>query len=223
MAIAMVRLIIDHEDVLETGCVAQNARNHLSGRFNHLRAALARRTDQHRLCAGGEFQRGLQLKGMVVGDDDAGRLDERQHILRDEIAMLIVGLVIIRQQNAQAVFDRNTWRRDEKPVRELGADAMPCGIDRLPGNDHRHHGGLARACRQLQCNAIEILVRRVIGERNLLQELLAAHRGICDLGEPNEGFDRFDLTEERTDVRKVVLIAPPFEKPCRLGRHAPFL
>ena len=217
----MVRLVVDHEDVLETGRFLQHARHHLRRRLYCLRPTFSRRADKHGLRPRRKFKQTLSLECVKVRDDDARGFDERKHVLGDKVPVLVVGLVVVWQQDAQAVLDRDAGRRDEKSVCELGADSVTCGVHRLPGDDHRHHGRLARTGRELEGDAVEVLVRIVVRKGDLLKELLADCGRRRDLRQPDQRLDGLHLTEEWADVRKILLVAPVAEKARRLGRHVP--
>ena len=223
VAVAVVRLVVDHEDVLETGRVAEHAADHLPSRLHRLRPALSRRSHQHGLRSGRQLEQVLPLECVIVRDDDPGGLDQRQHVLRNELAMFVVGFGIVRQKDAEPVLDRDAGRRYEEAVRELRGHAMADGIHGLPGDDHRHDRGLAGAGRELEGDTVEIGVRVAVRERQLLQNPLALRRLVGDLRQPDQRLDGLHLAEERTDVREVLGRAPPFQEPGRFRSHAPAL
>jgi hypothetical protein len=96
-------------------------------------------------------------------------------------------------------------------------------FNRLPRDQHRHHGSLARAGRELQSQTEKFGIRIVIGVFHVLKKLRAGlpHlRG--DLGKPNGGLHRLDLAEKRPDV--IELVGPPvLKQTLRLRRYQPVL
>ncbi len=85
---------------------------------------------------------------------------------------------------------------------------MPHGIDRLPRNQHRHDGGLARACRQLQSEAQQLRIGLLVAALDVRPELRNPWPELRrDLCEPDRRLDGFDLAEERTDAFELMM--PP--------------
>ena len=71
------------------------------------------------------------------------------------VSVIVVG--IARQQHVKAILDRDAGRDDQEGAREaVGSWRVRDGVERLPGDDHRHDGGLARARRHLQGQAEEL-------------------------------------------------------------------
>lgn len=100
---------------------------------------------------------------------------------------------------------------------------MTHSVDGLPGDQHRHNGGLARASRKFQCQTQQFGVRLFIRPFDVGPELgnARSHLG-CNFRQPNRGFHRFDLAEERTDALKLV-VPPVLQQPSSLWRHQPLI
>ena len=85
------------------------------------------------------------------------------------------------------------------------------GVDGLPGDEHGHDGGLARAGRELERDAMEFedwrRGSRRRGARGSACRLVRMRR---DFGKPDGSLNRFDLTEERADSCEVMM--PPMLK-----------
>ena len=94
------------------------------------------------------------------------------------------------------------------------------GVDRLPGDQHRHDGGLARAGGQLQGETQKLGIGVFVGGGQVFEDLLAALRLGRDLGQPDGRFHGFDLAEERADAGEFVM-PPVLKQPRRFGRHLP--
>jgi hypothetical protein len=95
---------------------------------------------------------------------------------------------------------------------------MAHGIERLPGNQHGHHRGLARTRCQLERQAQQIGIGRGIGRFEMCPEAAALRGGLgCHFGKPDHRFHRFHLAEERALVGKIVMAPMPQQT---LGRCA---
>ncbi len=108
-----------------------------------------------------------------------------------------------------------------KPRVNRAAAGLADGVDGLPGNDHRHDGGLAGAGGELQGQAHQFRVGAVVGIGEVLQKpfaRLAQLRG--DLGQPNCGFHSFDLAKEGPNIAELVM-APMLEEALGVGRDLP--
>ena len=96
-------------------------------------------------------------------------------------------------------------------------------VDRLPGDQHRHNGGLPGAARELQRDAQQLGVRLPIGATDVRPDPGAGRRALRgDLREPDSRLDRLDLAEERLEVIELMM-APMLEQPRRLRRHLPLV
>ena len=68
-------------------------------------------------------------------------------------------------------------------------------VERLPGDQHRHHDGLAPAGRHLEGRAGQAGIRRVVGiTKRVLDPGVTVLLG--DFGNVDRRFQRFDLAEE---------------------------
>ena len=115
-----------------------------------------------------------QLEGVVVGDDDLGPVDVVEHVAGHQLAARVVAVRVVRLEHAQAVLDREPGRDDEEAAREALALRPAHGVDRLPGDQHRHDGRLARAGGELQREPHQLRVGVVVRVRQVLEEPLAA-------------------------------------------------
>ena len=98
-------------------------------------------------------------EGVVVDDLDL-RLEQRvPQVGRDEIALAVVVVVALGVQHAEPVADRDARARRRgtawRSARRVGVIDL---VDRLPGDQHRHDDGLARARRHLQPDARQPVV-----------------------------------------------------------------
>ena len=118
---------------------------------------------------------------------------------------LVVGVGVVGLEEAEAVLDRDPGGHDQEAAGEALGVGVPDGIDGLPGDQHRHHGGLAGTGGELEGQpaqqAIMITPNSIIIHRlEVVEEPLAV---LADLGrhfgEPDGGLDRLDLAEERPD------------------------
>ena len=99
-----------------------------------------------------------QFEGVVVGDDDLGAFDIVEHVAGNQFAAGVVAVGIVRLEHAQPVLDRQAGRDDQETAGEVFAPGPANGVDRLPGDEHRHDGGLARAGGQFQREAHQLRV-----------------------------------------------------------------
>jgi hypothetical protein len=178
VAIAVVCLVVDYHDTLARHQLGADAADHLAWSLAgawRLPAAL-----QDLLGELWRLQLLAQLEGVVVGDHHARLAHVVQHVTRDQVAHLVVVLRIARQQNAEAVLDCDAGRDDQEGVREVIAAGTPREIDRLPGDQHRHDGGLAAAGRHLQSDAEQLRIGFRVELLNTPADLWALLRG--DLG-----------------------------------------
>ena len=100
----MVRLIVDHQNVLHAHQLGHDALEHLPLGFlggERLTMALEKRP-----ATLGEFHSLAQLESVVIGDNDFGAVKVGEHVRRDEFAGLVVRVGIVRLENTQAVPDR---------------------------------------------------------------------------------------------------------------------
>ena len=105
-------------------------------------------------------------------------LDVAEHVGRDELAAAVVAVRVVRLEHAQAVPDGDAGRDDEKAAREASCCCgMTDGVDRLPGDEHRHDGRLAGAGGHLQREADQFGVRVVVGVGEVLRGTFAGLPG----------------------------------------------
>ena len=102
------------------------------------------------------------------------------------------------------------------------ARRAPHGVDRLPRDEHRHDGGLARAGGQLQREPHQFRVGVSVRRREMVEQALPVLGLGRDLGEPDRGFDRLDLAEERADAAELVM-PPVLKEPGRFRRDLPLI
>ena len=216
----MVRLVIEHENVLHAHQVGHDPLQHLAFGFEGVQLVAA--PLQQRAPALGEIDAFAELEGVVVGDDDLGAVHVVQHVARHQLAVLVIAVRVVRLQDPQAVLDREARRNDEKPR----VKRLLCG----------------RRTALMVCQAISIAMTVVLpapvasfSARRIssgLASLLALVRcsrtpspalPACgrDLGQPDGGFDRLDLAEERADAAELVM-PPVLQQASRFRRYLPF-
>lgn len=87
---------------------------------------------------------------MKISDDDLRVTHIAEQIIGHQFTACVITVRIIRLQDAQAVFDGEARRHDEKPAGEFLAIGAPHGVDCLPRDQHGHDRGFARSCGQFQ-------------------------------------------------------------------------
>jgi hypothetical protein len=96
-------------------------------------------------------------------------------------------------------------------------------VDRLPCNQHRHHGGLPRTRSHFEGDADQLGVRLVVGGANVRPELADCGPPFRrDLGKPDHRLDGLDLTEKRADVLELVM-PPMLEQPGGFRGNLPLV
>ena len=218
-AVAVVGLVVDGEDVAHAHEFRHDALEHLAVGFEggDRRAPPLQKgastPREHELLA--------RLEGVVVGDDDAGLVQVVEHVAGHELPAGVVGVGVVGLQDAEAVLDRDARRHDKEPARESTAAGAADGVDRLPGDDHRHDRRLAGAGRQLEGEAGEAGVGLLVGGVEVVEEAAAVAAELGgDLAQPDDRLDGLDLAEEGAEAAE--LIAPPvLEQAGGLGRDPP--
>jgi hypothetical protein len=102
-------------------------------------------------------------------------------------------------------------RANEKTARKGFAGGTSDGIDGLPRDEHGDDGGFACASREFEGNAKEFWVCLFVAGQQVIEELLSTLTLVRrDFGEPDGGFNGFDLAEERFHALKGIT-APVLE------------
>ena len=100
---------------------------------------------------------------------------------------------------------------------------MADGVHGLPGNKHRHNGGLTGTGRELEGEAQQLGIGPLVGALEMRPELADAWPKLRrDLGQPDRRLDCLDLAEEGSNALPVGL-PPVLQQPCRLGRDEPLV
>jgi len=100
---------------------------------------------------------------------------------------------------------------------------MTDGVDGLPGDEHRHDGGLAGAGRELQGEAEQLGIGLGVAAFDVGPEFLGTGAELGgDLDEPDRGLDCLDLAEEGADALERV-VAPVGQQAGGLGRDEPLV
>ncbi|GBE49015.1 hypothetical protein BMS3Bbin12_02208 [bacterium BMS3Bbin12] len=203
----MVCLIVDDEDVLQAHQLGHDPLQHLALGFESVEG-LSSTALQQQPPAFGKFHTLTPLEGMKVGDDDSGPLQIGEHVARDQFTALVVAVGIVGLEHAQAILDRQTRCHDQEATGKTLALRVADGVDRLPGDQHRHDGGFSGTRRELQREAHQLRIGVMVGVGQVIQKTLpAAARMGGNLGQPDRGFGRLDLAEERPNAAETVV--PP--------------
>jgi len=216
----MVRLIVDDIHPLEPQQLAARPVEHLRiglGGADRLRVValqIAARHLRHR-------QRFSVLEAVIVGDDDVGAPDLGQHFRRDDFTRVVVIARLAGLKDAQPVLDGDARRDDQKTTAEVLA-LLARGVDRLPGDEHRHDRRLAAARRHLHRQPEQRRVGFFVVLRDLIEQAPCRRPARRDLGQPDHRFDRLDLAEEGTGPGPLLLRSPPvFQQPLGRRGNAP--
>lgn len=120
------------------------------------------------------------------------------------------------EQDAQAVLDRDAGGNNQEAPAEMAASRRANRVDRLPRDQHRHDGGLARARRHFHGDAHQVRAGLLVGALDVLPQVGISLLGAGDFGQPDNGLNRLDLTEERAQT--LDLCAPPVVQQARSCR-----
>ena len=89
-------------------------------------------------------------EGVVVDDLDLRLQEGVPQVARDEVPLAVVALLPFGMEDAEAVADGDAGRDDQEALGEASVGRRHDFVDRLPGDEHGHHDGLAGAGRHLQ-------------------------------------------------------------------------
>ncbi len=146
-----------------------------------------------------ELLGGAREERVVVRDDE---LRLKQHFLkvgRNEVALLVVVVARRRFEHLKPIADRDARSDDQELLGEPGVTRLRDLVDGLPGDQHRHHHGLAGAGRHLQPDARQpVVVQDVLGLDAAPEVGMPV--ATRDLGEIDRGFGRLALAEKRRIV-----------------------
>ena len=221
LAVAMMRLVIDDEDVLHAHQLGHDALEHLAFGFGGddliAGAALEQLSP-----AFGNIDALAQLEGVIVGDDDLGTAYVVQQVGRHQFPFPVVAVGIKRLKYTQAIPDGKTRGANQKAAGELLGSGATHRIDRLPGDQHGHHGRLARPGGQLEGQPHQFGVGILVGCCQVIEQKFAMFGTRRDFGQPDRRFCRLDLTEEWPDIIKFMM-PPMLEKTRRFRSHLPLV
>ena len=85
-AVAVMRLVVEHQDVLQAHQVGHHPLDHLP--FGFERVQLLAAALEQGSAALGKLHALAQLEGVVVGDDDLGALEVAEHVAGNQFAVL---------------------------------------------------------------------------------------------------------------------------------------
>jgi hypothetical protein len=195
-AVAVMGLVVQHDDVLLAAELPADPADHLTLGFGEGRF-LALLQDRFRELAGRDLF--AAKKGVVVGDQDPGFAHRVPQVGRDDLQSLVVVLRVAGEQDAQPVLDRDAWRDDEERVGEPGVLRVGQLVERVPGDDHRHHRRLAAARGHLAGHAEQLGVRVGVELPQLVLDPVVAVL-LRDLRDVDQRLQRLDLAEEEPPV-----------------------
>jgi hypothetical protein len=195
LPVAVMGLVIEHDDILEREQFAAGTAEHLPvrlARFDRLRVVAGQKR------APDPRQRNslTMLEGVVVGNDDCGLSHIAQHIAGQQLARPVIALGVLGVEYLKPILDRDAGSDDQEGAREAVGARHAHGIERLPGNDHRHDRGLARAGRHFQSEAEQLGVGLGICRLDRAPEVGILPPAAGDLGQPDQRLDGLDLAEE---------------------------
>ena len=219
LAVAVVGLVVQHQDVLHAHEFGHHPPQHPAfGLPGVGRGATAL---EERPAALRDLEALPAPEGVVVGDDDLRPVEVGQQVVRHEVAAAVVAVRVVRLEHPQPILDGEAGGDDQESPREAAAARPAHRVDGLPGDQHGHHGGLARAGGELERKAEQPRVRFLGGVLQVSEEAPAGPARVGGgLGQPDGGLDRLDLAEEGPDAGEAVV--PPVPEQARgLRGHPP--
>ena len=215
----MVSFVVEHQDALHAHELGHHSLQHLTlGLASIERQAPSLKKQSASLRDLDSFP---APEGVVVGDDNLRAVQSGQQVDRNQLTVAVVAVRVVRLQYPQPVLDGQAGRNDQESAGESTALRTTHRVDGLPRNQHGHHHGLAGTGGQLEREAPQTWIRLLARVVQVLEESPAGTLQLGgDLGKPDDGLDRFDLTEERSDVAESV-VPPVLEQALRLGSHPP--
>jgi hypothetical protein len=121
-----------------------------------------------------KLNRLAQLQSVEAGDHYLGVFEIAHHVRRGQAAVAVVGRVV-GQQDPQPIADGDARRYGKERPREGFRVGAAGGVDRLPGDEHCHHGCLAGSSGEFQREAEQIGIGALVG-------LASANRGSAGRG-----------------------------------------
>ncbi len=216
----MMSFIIEYNDVFHAHQFTHNPLQHLPYRFQSIKGITVP-AGQKCPARAGKLGFFAQFEGVVIGDDHSGSLDVAQHIWWHQFARLVVALRIGGQKNAEPIPDGNAGRDHQKTEGKTFAVRIPHGVDGLPGNEHGHDRGFARTGGEFQGQTRQAGIGIVIGVLQIFKKFFSALAVFgSDLRQPDGGFHRFQLAEERANAAEVVM-PPVLQQTGRFRRDLP--
>ena len=157
-AVAVVRLVVEHDDLALRAQISEDSPHHLVGRLGeHARGVTL--GEQHLLRGLWRAELLLRLEGVEVGDHDLRGSEVWQPVRGDEVHLPVVVRRVARQENAQPVADRDSGADDEERVAEAPILGVGDLVERVPRDQHRHDHGLPGARGHLVGDAVKAGVR----------------------------------------------------------------
>ena len=158
---------------------------------------------------------------MVVRDDDPGFFQVRQHVVRNQFALLIITVRIVGLKNAKTVLDGDAGRNNKETGRESATLGTANRVNGLPGDQHRHDSCLASPGCQFKRQPLQTSIHFDVGTGQMVEKSPTGSTGLrCNLCQPDDRLHRFDLAEEGPNVIEPV-VPPMLEQSCRFRRHPP--
>ena len=126
---------------------------------------------------------------------------------------MVIAVRVVWLKDAKSVTNCESGCDDQKSFGVFFAVGATDGVDGLPSNQHCHDGRFARSGGELQCQSKQLRVGFRVNRFQQVDEFLAGLSNLrSDFRQPDDRFNGFDLTKERTQIREFV-ISPMVEQP----------
>ncbi|MBV6490820.1 MAG: hypothetical protein CNCCGFBP_01321 [Fimbriimonadaceae bacterium] len=141
---------------------------------------------------------------------------------RHDLECIVIVSLVLRVEDSQAVFHGHARRDDKDRIGKSRIMRVLRFVQRGPGDEHRHHDGLARSRGHLAAIAEEFgvgfLQRNGVAVHGHGDKTLTV--GGVGFVKPNDRLDRFALAEEERHVTLGLAEVPMFEQAPGYGRDA---
>ena len=169
LTVAVMRLVVDNQNVLHAHQVRHDALQHLAFGFQGQRS-VAGAALQQLAATFGQLNALTHLEGVVVRDDDLGFAHVVEHVVGQQLTVFVIAVRVVGLQDAQTVLDGQARRADQKATGEVLAGWSAHSIDGLPGDQHGHDGGLAGTRCELECQTHQFRVGVFVGTGKMVKQ-----------------------------------------------------
>jgi hypothetical protein len=172
LAVAMVRLVVEHQDIFHAHEVGHHALEHLAVGFQGLEVR-ARAAFEQGAPSGRQLDTFAKLQRMVIRNHDLGSFDVVEKVVGNEFAARVIAIGVVRLEYPKAIFNGEARRDDEEAAGEVLAGRSAHGVYGLPGDEHGHDRSLARPGGELKGDTKELRIGIAVRGGEQLEDAFA--------------------------------------------------